>query len=168
MNDAERKVIQQKQLKESNKAFEEIFDKLKHLFIYHNKIDNYLNDITTIDKIGDYRYYSKYDTDAISLIKNFFRGQIDNLLKSIHKDKQKCYYVVKRTKYQTALILFIGSEEECFNKAVTQKALYYHNIPHVVNNKIYGEVNKKIIMDIMINYDRIYGKILLDIFNKNI
>lgn len=161
MNEAEKKVIQQKQLKEFNKTFEEIFDKVKHLFVYHNKIDNYLNDITTLDKIGDYKYYSKFDTDAISLIKNLFRTNID-LLKTI---KEKCYYIVKRTKYQTTLILFIGIEEECFNKAVIQKALYYHNIPHVVNNKIYGDVNKKIIMDVMINYDRTYGKILLDIFN---
>lgn len=161
MNEAERKVIQQKQLKEFNKTFEELFDKTKHLFVYHNKIDNYLNDITTLDKIGDYKYYSKFDTDAISLIKNLFRTNID-LLKTI---KEKCYYIVKRTKYQTTLILFIGIEEECFNKAVIQKALYYHNIPHVVNNKIYGDVNKKIIMDVMINYDRTYGKILLDIFN---
>ena len=161
MNEAEKKVIQQKQLKEFNKTFEEIFDKVKHLFVYHNKIDNYLNDITTLDKIGDYKYYSKFDTDAISLIKNLFRTNID-LLKTI---KEKCYYIVKRTIYQTTLILFIGIEEECFNKAVIQKALYYHNIPHVVNNKIYGDVNKKIIMDVMINYDRTYGKILLDIFN---
>ena len=163
MNDAEIQVIKQKQLKEFNKIFEELFDKAKHLFVYHSKIDNYLSDIATIDKIGDYKYYSKFDTDAISLIKNFFRTQIE-LLKTI---KQKCYYIVKRTKYQTTLILFIGTEEECFNKAVIQKALYYHNIPHVVNNKIYGEVNKKIIMDVMINYDRMYGKILLDIYNSN-
>ena len=95
MNEAERKVLQQKQLKEFNKSFEELFDKVKHLFVYHSKIDSYLSDIATVDKIGYYKYYSKFDTDAISLIKNLFRGQIE-LLKTI---KEKCYYIVKRSNY---------------------------------------------------------------------
>lgn len=164
MNDAEKKVIRQKQIKEFNINFDKKFELIKSKILYHHNIDNYLKEVPIIF-IGDVKHYSKFDSDNISLMKNLLRSNY-YLLSKQYKIDENIYYIVRRDRYQTISIAFIGTEKSTMEKAVIQKASSNNNIPHIVNNTIRGKIDKQIIMDVMLNYDRAYGILLLKIYNS--
>jgi len=92
----------------------------------------------------------------------------DNGLLEAMQTIKVCQYITKKDKSNTHIyvLFFYGEEKEAFIKVMEKKALFYPNIPHVVNGRIIGRTKKSDILDVCLNYDREYGLYLKKLFEE--
>jgi hypothetical protein len=142
-----------------------IFPKIQNRIHYHYKIASYLQNFDLKNKIGDSSYIVHGNFDNITLLKKFLTEKYE-IAEALEKTKRECYYIIDRHASENRIILFYGNEQETFEKAVIQKNLYTKGIVHIIEGKIVGNITKKEIVEIILKFDREYGKILLKIYNS--
>jgi len=141
-----------------------VIDKL----IKSNRINNYIP--------ASWNFESKQVQDKLSIFSSSYTVEKPllkealmssaGLLEALQYNIKKCCYIIRQSGSFKTVAFFYGDENAAFTKVMERKALFFSNVPHIINGRICGKVSLSEILSVALDYDRDYGLHLKKLFNE--